>query len=46
LFNANGEVIAVHRAGLVQAPGFALSVPIKHAVPLLAPGLKQRLGLP
>jgi len=46
LFNANGEVIAIHRAGLPQASGFALSVPIKHAAPLLAPQLKQRLGLP
>src|SRR5207244_6268960 len=46
LFNANGEVIAIHRAGLPQASGFALSVPIKHAAPLFAPQLKQRLGLP
>ena len=45
LFNANGAVIAIHRAGLPQAPGFALSVPIKHAVPLLPTELKQRLGL-
>src|SRR5439155_1408129 len=45
LFNANGEVIAIHRAGLPQAPGFALAVPIKHAVPLLPSDLKQRLGL-
>jgi len=44
LLNANGEVIAIHRAGLPQAPGFALSVPIKHAGPLLPPELKQRLG--
>jgi len=45
LFNANGQVIAIHRAGLPQAPGFALSVPIKHVVPLLPTELKQRLGL-
>src|SRR5207245_5478855 len=45
LFNANGEVIAIHRAGLAQAPGFAISVPIKHVVPLLPTELKQRLGL-
>ena len=45
LFNANGAVIAIHRAGLPQAPGFALSVPIKHVVPLLPTELKQRLGL-
>lgn len=46
VFNANGEVISIHRAGLPQAPGFALSVPIRHAVPLLPLELKQRLGIP
>jgi len=45
LFNSDGAVIAIHRAGLPQAPGFALSVPIKHVVPLLPTELKQRLGL-
>lgn len=45
VFNANGEVISIHRAGLPQAPGFALSVPIRHAVALLPPGLRQRLGI-
>ncbi len=46
VFNANGEVISIHRAGLPQAPGFALSVPIRHAVPLLPLAVKQRLGIP
>jgi pSer/pThr/pTyr-binding forkhead associated (FHA) protein/V8-like Glu-specific endopeptidase len=46
VFNANGEVISIHRAGLPQAPGFALSVPIRHAVSLMPPALKERLGLP
>jgi S1-C subfamily serine protease len=46
LFNADGQVISIHRAGLPQAPGFALSVPIKHAVPLLPPEVRQRLGMP
>src|SRR5215471_3475630 len=45
VFNANGEVISIHRAGLPQAPGFALSVPIRHAVPLLPAELKQKLGI-
>ena len=45
VFNANGEVISIHRAGLPQAPGFALSVPIRHAVSLLPPELKQKLGI-
>jgi len=43
---ADGEVISIHRAGLPQAPGFALSVPIRHAVPLLPAAVKEKLGLP
>src|SRR5207253_2548942 len=43
LFNADGEVIAIHRAGLPQAPGFALSVPIKHVVAIFPLPLRQRL---
>jgi pSer/pThr/pTyr-binding forkhead associated (FHA) protein/S1-C subfamily serine protease len=46
LFNASGEVISIHRAGLPQGPGFALSVPIKQAIPLLPPTVRQRLGIP
>ena len=45
VFNANGEVISIHRAGLPQAPGFALSVPIKHAIRLLPSTLRQKLGI-
>ena len=45
VFNANGEVISIHRAGLPQAPGFALSVPIKHAIPLFPSTLRQKLGI-
>jgi pSer/pThr/pTyr-binding forkhead associated (FHA) protein/S1-C subfamily serine protease len=45
VFNANGEVISIHRAGLRQGPGFALSVPVRYAVPLLPPALKVALGL-
>ena len=45
VFNANGEVISIHRAGLPQAPGFALSVPLKHAIPLLPQALRQKLGI-
>jgi pSer/pThr/pTyr-binding forkhead associated (FHA) protein/S1-C subfamily serine protease len=46
VFNANGEVISVHRAGLRQGPGFALSVPVRYAIPLLPQVLRERLGLP
>jgi serine protease Do len=45
VFNADGEVISIHRAGLPQAPGFALSVPIRHAVPLLPAAVKEKLGI-
>lgn len=45
VFNADGEVISVHRAGLRQGPGFALSVPVKYAVSLMPPALRQRLGI-
>lgn len=45
VFNANGEVISIHRAGLRQGPGFALSVPVKFAIPLMPPALKQSLGV-
>ena len=45
VFNADGEVISVHRAGLKQGPGFALSVPVKYAIPLMPPALRQRLGI-
>jgi hypothetical protein len=38
-------VIAIHRAGLPQAPGFALSTPIKHALPIMPLPLRQRLGI-
>jgi pSer/pThr/pTyr-binding forkhead associated (FHA) protein/S1-C subfamily serine protease len=45
VFNADGDVISVHRAGLRQGPGFALSVPVKYAIPLMPPALRQRLGV-
>jgi len=45
LFNANGEVIAIHRAGLAQAPGFGLSVPTRHAVAIMPIALRRELGI-
>jgi pSer/pThr/pTyr-binding forkhead associated (FHA) protein/S1-C subfamily serine protease len=45
VFNADGEVVSVHRAGLKQGPGFALSVPVRYAIPLMPPVLRQRLGI-
>jgi pSer/pThr/pTyr-binding forkhead associated (FHA) protein/S1-C subfamily serine protease len=46
VFNANGEIISVHRAGLRQGPGFALSVPVRYAIGLFPLSLRQRLKLP
>lgn len=45
VFNANGDVISIHRAGLRQGPGFALSAPVKYAIPLMPVALRQRLGV-
>ena len=45
VFNAAGEVISIHRAGLRQGPGFALSVPVKYAISLMPPALRQWLGI-
>jgi S1-C subfamily serine protease len=46
VFNADGEVVSVHRAGLRQAQGFALSVPVRYAIPLLPSEVRTRLGIP
>jgi S1-C subfamily serine protease len=46
LFNANGEVIAIHRAALPQAPGFALSVPARQVLAIMPQAVRQKLGLP
>jgi S1-C subfamily serine protease len=45
VFSSNGDVVSVHRAGLRQGPGFALSVPVRYAVPLFPLALRQQLGL-
>jgi S1-C subfamily serine protease len=46
VFNANGEIVAVHAAGLRQGPGLAFGVPVKFVIPLLPPDAKAELGLP
>jgi hypothetical protein len=46
VFNADGAVISVHRAGLRQGPGFALSVPVRYAIPLLPAAVRERIGVP
>jgi serine protease Do len=43
--NADGAVVSIHRAGLRQGPGFALSVPVRYAIPLFPAALRERLSL-
>ena len=45
IFNANGEVVAVHRAGLGEAVGMGFAVPIAKLVRLIPEALKPELGL-
>jgi S1-C subfamily serine protease len=45
IFNSNGEVVGVHRAGLSEAVGMGFAVPIPMLVPLLPPEVKRELGL-
>jgi pSer/pThr/pTyr-binding forkhead associated (FHA) protein/S1-C subfamily serine protease len=45
IFNAAGEVVAVHRAGLSEAVGMGFAVPIPKLIPLLPAEAKAELGL-
>lgn len=45
VFNASGEVVAVHRGSLRGATGLAFAVPIKQLVSLLPPEVKAELGI-
>jgi pSer/pThr/pTyr-binding forkhead associated (FHA) protein/S1-C subfamily serine protease len=45
IFNAEGEVVAVHRAGLREATGLSFAVPVRFVLPLLPPEAKSELGL-
>ncbi len=45
VFNADGEVVAVHAAGLREAIGLGFAVPVKYVIPLLPPDAKAELGL-
>jgi pSer/pThr/pTyr-binding forkhead associated (FHA) protein/S1-C subfamily serine protease len=45
IFNANGEVVAVHAAGLREAAGLGLTVPIRLVIPLLPPDARAELGI-
>ncbi|MEX2154636.1 MAG: FHA domain-containing protein [Gemmatimonadaceae bacterium] len=45
IFNAAGEVVAVHRAGLSAGPGLGFSIPVSRVVPLLPADAKSELGI-
>ena len=45
IFNASGDVVAVHRAGLAEAVGMGFAVPIPRLIPLLPADLRSRFGL-
>jgi S1-C subfamily serine protease len=45
IFNANGDVVAVHRAGLAEAVGMGFAVPIPRLLPLMPDGLRREIGL-
>ncbi|CAN5429878.1 hypothetical protein BH09GEM1_BH09GEM1_48120 [soil metagenome] len=45
VFNASGEVVAIHRAGLKQGPGLGFAVPLSRLSPLLRPEVRAELGL-
>ena len=45
IFNASGEVVAVHRSGLREAAGLGFAVPIVQILPLLPQQVKAELGL-
>ncbi len=45
IFNADGDVVAIHRAGLREAAGLGFAVPIPLLIPLLPPEARAELGL-
>ena len=45
IFNANGEVVAVHKQGIEGVAGMSFAVPIARVIPLLPTDAKSELGL-
>ena len=45
VFNANGEVVAVHRAGLADGPGLGFAVPVSKVLKLLPAEARSELSL-
>lgn len=46
IFSETGEVVAVHREGLVNGPGLGFAVPVAKVLSLLPPDAKRELGRP
>jgi len=45
IFNANGEVVAVHRSGLREAAGLGFGVPINQLLQILPAQARAELGI-
>ena len=45
VFSANGEVVAVHFAGLKGTLGIGFALPLERALPLLPPDARSELGI-
>jgi pSer/pThr/pTyr-binding forkhead associated (FHA) protein/S1-C subfamily serine protease len=45
IFNASGEVVAIHRAGLREAAGLGFAVPMPLLIPLLPSRVRAELGV-
>ncbi|HEY8174927.1 MAG TPA: FHA domain-containing protein [Gemmatimonadaceae bacterium] len=46
IFNASGEVVGVHRAGLADGPGMGFAVPVAKVLKILPADAKSELGIP
>ena len=45
IFNADGEVVAVHHSGLSESAGLGFAVPIRQLVPILPDSVRRVLGV-
>ena len=45
IFNADGEVVAVHHSGLSESAGLGFAVPIRQLVPILPDSVRRALGV-
>jgi pSer/pThr/pTyr-binding forkhead associated (FHA) protein/S1-C subfamily serine protease len=46
IFNASGEVVGVHRAGLAGGPGMGFAIPVAKVLRILPADAKSELGIP